>query len=130
MNQQNRPKKRKAIDRSPIHLENFGCATEMRFGKRGTIRIQMNSVEFGRLLDALAVYEIRSKRLQKYQILKAAEVLKNGFGPLSSARACVTADVIIAQHGVRLEPIDLTIDEQGKLVEVDAKSSRDEEWEQ
>jgi hypothetical protein len=120
--------KRPQVDKSPIHLESFGCATELRFGRHGTIRIQLNTVEFERLLDALAVFEIRSKRMPKYKILAAVETLKKGFGVLSESRACVTADVVIAAHGVRLEPINMTIDEKGNLIEWVDEPPREKSW--
>jgi hypothetical protein len=98
-----RPKKKAA---TPIHVENFGCVTELRFRNGGWARVQINSLEVRKFQEALQRYTLRKQKIPDPKVLDAIDTLHKFFmpgGPRSDV--CVTADMILSMYGVSLEPI-------------------------
>lgn len=66
----------------------------------------MNTVEIGRLIDALERYALRKQRIPNPKVLAALDTLERFFSVFGKGYdITVTADMPIARHGVRLEPI-------------------------
>ena len=95
---------KKATD--PIHLSSFGCVQALYFDKGGYARVQMNTVEMNRLIEALQRYVLRKHRIPDLRVLAVLDTLHDFFSVAGKGYdITVTADVVIAQHGVTLEPI-------------------------
>lgn len=92
--------------RAPIHLSSFGCVNALYFDEGGYARVQMNSVEIGRLIEALQRFVLRKQAIPDPKVLAALDTLHEFF---CTARKgydiTVTADMVIAGRGVNLEPI-------------------------
>ena len=92
--------------KSPIHLSNFGCVNALYFDKGGTARVQMNATEIDRLCDALQRYILRKQKMPDPKLLAALDKLQEFFSVGGKGwDITVTADMVIAGHGVYLEPI-------------------------
>ncbi len=88
----------------PIHIRNFGCATELSFIKGGTVKIHMDASAMRKLLGAMQKYFLRKPRIPDPKILAALDTLYAKFD-WKYPDIEITADVVIAQQGVKLEPI-------------------------
>jgi hypothetical protein len=96
--------------RAPIHLSSFGCVNALYFDRGGYARVQMNTVEIGRLIGALQRYALRKQRIPDPKVLAALDTLHDFFSVAGKGYdITVTADMVIAVHGVSLEPIDKVV---------------------
>ena len=97
---------KKKDPRAPIHLSSFGCVNALYFNNGGYARVQMNASEIGRLIEALQRYALRKQRIPDPKVLAALDTLHRFFSVVGKGYdVTVTADMVIAQHGVNLEPI-------------------------
>ena len=91
---------------APIHLDDFGCVNALLFDGGGSARVQMNVLEIQRIMEALQRYVLRKHKIPDTKVLAALDTLHEYFE--SGGRAydvTITADMVIAAHGVTLEPI-------------------------
>jgi hypothetical protein len=92
--------------RVPIHLSSFGRVNALYFDKGGYARVQMNTVEIGRLIEALQRYALRKPRIPDPKVLAALDTLHQFFSVVGKGYdITVTADMVLAGYGVSLEPI-------------------------
>jgi hypothetical protein len=103
-----KPKKKAA---TPIHLDDFGCVNELRFKNGGWARVQMNSLEIRRLIGALEKWILRRHKIPPPEILQALDVFQHYISDPRRFDVCIIADMIMAVHGVSLEPIFPPIEE-------------------
>jgi len=104
MNTSKTPRAKKATD--AIHLSSFGSVDALYFDKGGYARVKMNTVEMNRLIQALLRYALRKQRIPDPKVLAALDTLDDFFSVTGKGYdITVTADMVIAQHGVTLEPI-------------------------
>ncbi|MEI6562299.1 MAG: hypothetical protein WCO68_09480 [Verrucomicrobiota bacterium] len=93
-------------------IASFGCATTL-WGKGLSVRVEMEWGDIERIIEAL------SEHLEEKGDIKrkaAADTLLSM--PLTSRGSFhVTADVVIAGHGVYLDPIMLVTSENGKQLQ-------------
>jgi hypothetical protein len=97
--------------KSPVvpHLKSFGMVRAFvseSASARMSVRVQLNSVEFGRLLEALREYADGQKRPLPPATLAALELVTKTFragGPCSDAM--VLADVILGSFEVNVKQV-------------------------
>jgi hypothetical protein len=98
------PKQKHA--RAPIHLPDFGCVNALYFDKGGYARVQMNSLEIGKLLAAIERYALRRQKIPDPKVLAAIDTLCAFFdNPIKGYDITVTADMVIDTRGVELVPV-------------------------
>ncbi len=80
--------------------------TALYFDRGGYARVQMNTAEIGRLIEALQRYALRKQRIPDPKILAALDTLHEFFSVVGKGHDLrVTADVVIADQGVKIVPI-------------------------
>lgn len=93
------------------HLSSFGMLTEIRNSNGMTGTLVMDMPEISRFLGALEAYVQARNRVSDIGLLKSLSDVHERFSVSGREHIRITADVVIAQHGVTLEPIDISVED-------------------
>jgi hypothetical protein len=93
------------------HLRGFGMVTEIRNQDGLTATIVMDSPEISRFLGALNAYLATKNRESDKRAMEALTFLEDKFSTIGHEYLRITADCVMAVHGVKLEPIELSEEE-------------------
>lgn len=89
-----------------LHLKSFGVLTEIRNASGLTATLLMDMPEIARFLEALEAHIQSLKQPSDAGLLKSLKDVQQRFTVAGREDLRIKADVVIAQHGVALKPID------------------------